>query len=153
MAGSSENQSGGVPAWFVDVFVTAQNWWQDDDSRLLPGEEGATTVFLVEFADCCRYCGYTSEGVFSRLRELMGVLSTLGPMISRWNTVAGWFTWCAAWPAEWMREKLGLCGTCWSRRRLMHGPAVTVRPSSTPAVGCLGRWSERKSIWCNPSRD
>ena len=72
MAGSSENQSGGVPAWFVDMFVTTQNWWREEDSRLLPGEEGGTTVFLVEFADGCRYCGHTSERVFSRLRELMG---------------------------------------------------------------------------------
>ena len=72
MAGSSENQSGGVPAWFVDMFLTTQNWWREEDSRLLPGEEGGSTVFLVEFADGCRYCGYTSGGVFSRLGELMG---------------------------------------------------------------------------------
>ena len=83
MAGSSENQSGGVPAWFVDMFVTAQNWWREEDSRLLPGEEGGTTVFLVEFADGCRYCGHTSEGVFSRLRELMG-----GPFDSGTNDFA-----------------------------------------------------------------
>ena len=72
MAGSSENQSGGVPAWFVDMFVTAQNWWREDDSRLLPGEEGGTTVFLVEFADGCRYCGHTSGGVFSPVARADG---------------------------------------------------------------------------------
>ena len=26
-------------------------------------------------------------------------------MTSRWNTGVGWFTWCAAWPAEWMKGK------------------------------------------------
>ena len=83
MAGSSQNQSGGVPAWFVDMFLTAQNWWREEDSRMLPGEEGGTTVFLVEFADGCRYCGHTSEGVFSRLRELMG-----GPFDSGTNDFA-----------------------------------------------------------------
>ena len=71
MAGSSENESG-VPAWFVDMFATAQHWWRQDDSRLLPGEEGSATVFVIAFADGCRYCGYTSEGVFTRLRELFG---------------------------------------------------------------------------------
>ena len=47
----------GVPDRFVDAFMTARHWWGEDDSRLLPGEEGGTTVFLVEFADGCRYCG------------------------------------------------------------------------------------------------
>ena len=62
----------GVPDQFVDAFMTARHWWGEDDSRLLPGEEGGSTVFVVDFTDGCRYCGYTSGGVFSRLGELMG---------------------------------------------------------------------------------
>ena len=62
----------GVPDRFVEMFVIAEEWWREDDSRLLPGEEGGSTVFVVDFADGCRYCGYTSAGVFSRLGELMG---------------------------------------------------------------------------------
>ena len=62
----------GVPDRFVELFLITRDWWLEDDSRLLPGEEGGATVFVVDFADGCRYCGYTSEGVFSRLGELMG---------------------------------------------------------------------------------
>ena len=67
-----ESRIEGVPDWFVDAFMTARHWWREDESRLLPGEEGASTVFVVDFSDGCRYCGYTSESVFSRLGELMG---------------------------------------------------------------------------------
>ena len=67
-----ESRIEGVPDWFIDAFMTARHWWLEDDSRLLPGEEGGSTVFVVDFADGCRYCGYTSGRVFSRLGELMG---------------------------------------------------------------------------------
>ena len=62
----------GVPDRFVDAFMTARHWWEKDDSRLLPGEERDYTVFVVDFADGCRYCGYTNGSVFSRLGDLMG---------------------------------------------------------------------------------
>ena len=39
---------------------------------LLPGEDGGTTVFVVQFQDGCRYFGYTRRGVFARLGQLFG---------------------------------------------------------------------------------
>ena len=61
----------GVPDRFVDAFMTARHWWGEDDSRLLPGEEGGSTVFVVDFTDGCRYCGYTGDGVAGRVASLI----------------------------------------------------------------------------------
>ena len=56
----------------VDVGLVATDWWQENDNRLLPGEDGGATVFVVEYEDGCRYLGYTGRSVFGRLTELMG---------------------------------------------------------------------------------
>ena len=135
-----ESRIEGVPDRFVDAFMTTRHWWGEDDSRLLPGEEGGSTVFVVGFADGCRYCGYTSGGVFSRLGELMGGPFDSGSsdFVVEHGRRMVYLVRCVASGMD-MREKLGLCETCWSRRPLMNGPTATVRPWSTPAVGCLGR--------------
>ena len=52
--------------------LVARDWWQEDDARLLPGEEAGTTVFAVAFQDGCWYFGYTSGSLFGRLCELRG---------------------------------------------------------------------------------
>ena len=56
----------------ADQIGVARDWWQDDDARVLPGEESGTTVFVVEFQDGCQFFGYTHRSVFVRLGELMG---------------------------------------------------------------------------------
>lgn len=61
----------GIPDRSVEMDEVARDWWQDDDARLLPGEEGGATTFAVEFEDGCRYFGYTSGNVFRRLVDLM----------------------------------------------------------------------------------
>ena len=55
---------------FVDAFMTARRWWEEDAGQL-PGEAGRNTVFVIDFADGCRYCGYTSWGVFDRVSALV----------------------------------------------------------------------------------
>ena len=62
----------GVPDRFVETHLVAREWWREDETRLLPGETGVATVFVVEYADGCRYFGYTRGSVFGRLTELMG---------------------------------------------------------------------------------
>ena len=62
----------GVPDRFVETHLVAREWWREDETRLLPGETGVATVFVVEYADGCRYFGYTRKNVFGRLTELMG---------------------------------------------------------------------------------
>ena len=60
----------GVPDHVVDLGRIARDWWQGDDSRLLPGEADGATVFEILFQDECRYFGFTGKGVFGRLVEL-----------------------------------------------------------------------------------
>ena len=55
----------------IDSSAVVAQWWADDDVRLLPGEEGGTSVFVVEYEDGCRYLGYTGRSVVRRLSELM----------------------------------------------------------------------------------
>ncbi len=66
-----QSATGRFPERFVDGYRVARDWWRANDARL-PGEVGGATVFVIEFADGCRYFGYTSESVFFRLGELMG---------------------------------------------------------------------------------
>lgn len=54
-----------------EMYLIASDWWREDDVRLLPGEKGRTTVFVMEFQDGCRYAGCTGGSVFGRLAELM----------------------------------------------------------------------------------
>ena len=49
----------------------ARDWWRGEDARLLPGEAGGRTVFVVDFWDGCRYFGYTRGSVFGRLATLL----------------------------------------------------------------------------------
>ena len=44
----------GVRAQFVETQLVAREWWREDETRLLPGERGKNTVFVVEYADGCR---------------------------------------------------------------------------------------------------
>ena len=39
----------------------ARDWWNHDRFRLLPGEEDAHTIFVIDFYDRCKYFGYTKE--------------------------------------------------------------------------------------------
>ena len=52
--------------------MVAREWWREDNSQLLPGEQAGTTVFAVQFQDGCCHVGYTNETVFVRLCELRG---------------------------------------------------------------------------------
>ena len=48
----------------------SSDWWRDERTRLLPGEEGDPTVYVVDFYDQCKYFGYTLEPVFYRAAPL-----------------------------------------------------------------------------------
>ena len=61
----------GVPDRFVETHLVAREWWREDETRLLPGETGVATVFVVEYADGCRYFGYTGDGVAGRVASLI----------------------------------------------------------------------------------
>ena len=60
-----------MPEGFVELYVVARDWWTGDDTWLLPGEVGGVTVFVVDFADGCRFFGYTGSRVFDRLSALV----------------------------------------------------------------------------------
>ena len=66
------------PDQFAGALEVARQWWRDDVTRLLPGEGGGATVFVVEFADGCYYCGFTEESVSVRLGSLVGNLYRSG---------------------------------------------------------------------------
>ena len=55
----------------LDTHLVARNWWGRDNPRLLPGEWGGVTVFVMDFADGCRYFGYTGWPVFDRVSALV----------------------------------------------------------------------------------
>ena len=62
-----------------DIDGVAEDWWQDEAVRLLPGEYGGVTVFEIVFWDGCRYIGHTDSTdacVFERVDDL--VASPLG---------------------------------------------------------------------------
>lgn len=67
-----------LPASSAELFQLARDWWRDDDARLLPGEEGGRTVFVVDFRDGCRYFGYTRGSVFNRVASLLCELEGSG---------------------------------------------------------------------------
>ena len=60
-----------MPAWLAEQIKVARDWWRNVDARLLPGEEGRTTVFVVDFHDGCQYFGYTRKSVVARVASLM----------------------------------------------------------------------------------
>ena len=57
----------------------AKDWWSADRFRLLPGEEGAHTVFAIDFYDRCKYFGYTKELVFYRAASLAAHIDSWAP--------------------------------------------------------------------------
>ena len=60
-----------VPEGSVDAARVARDWWSGADGRLLPGETGGVTVFVMDFADGCRFFGYTRSRVFDRVSALV----------------------------------------------------------------------------------
>ena len=54
-----------------EMNLAARDWWSCADRRLLPGEAGGVTVFVIEFADGCRFFGYTGLQVFDRVSALV----------------------------------------------------------------------------------
>ena len=57
----------------------ARDWWNHDRFRLLPGEEDAHTVFVIDFYDRCKYFGYTKESVFYRAASLATNIDSWAP--------------------------------------------------------------------------
>ena len=57
----------------------ARDWWNHDWFRLLPGEEDAHTVFVIDFYDRCKYFGYTKESVFYRAASLATNIDSWAP--------------------------------------------------------------------------
>ena len=55
----------------VQLATIAKDWWVEDENRLLPGERGAVTVFVIDFADGCHFFGYTGSRVFDRVSALV----------------------------------------------------------------------------------
>ena len=48
----------------------AREWWLGAATGLLPGEAGGVSVFVIDFADGCRFFGYTGSRVFDRVCAL-----------------------------------------------------------------------------------
>ena len=61
----------GVSEQSEEIYQVAKDWWLKDAARLLPGEKGGATVFVLEFQDGCRYAGYANGRVFGGLADLM----------------------------------------------------------------------------------
>ena len=58
-----------APDRLAEMNLVARDWWGRDNPRLLPGECGGVTVFVMDFADGCRFYGYTG---FARVRPCVG---------------------------------------------------------------------------------
>ena len=58
-----------------------KDWWRDETFRLLPGEEGDHTVYVIDFYDRCKYFGYTREPVFYRAASLASHIASWGTNI------------------------------------------------------------------------
>ena len=59
---------------FNDPSTAARQWWREDASRLLPGEEAGVSVFEVRFWDGCQHLGHTdavAPTVFERADDLI----------------------------------------------------------------------------------
>ena len=59
----------------------AKHWWSTDRFRLVPGEEGAHTVFVIDFYDRCKYFGYTQGSVFHRAASLAAHIDSWAPNV------------------------------------------------------------------------
>ena len=60
----------GVPDRLAEMNLVARDWWLGHSAGLLPGEAGGVTVFVIDFADGCRFFGYTGSRVFDRVSDL-----------------------------------------------------------------------------------
>ena len=60
-----------APDRWAEMNLVARDWWGRDNPRLLPGECGGVTVFVMDFADGCRFYGYTGLPVFDRVSALV----------------------------------------------------------------------------------
>ena len=54
----------------VDPAVVVAEWWAESHGCRLPGEEDGHTVFVIMFADGCRFFDYTTSGVMARVVDL-----------------------------------------------------------------------------------
>ena len=61
----------GAPDRLAEMNLVARDWWSGADALLLPGEAGGVTVFVIDFADGCRFFGYTGSRVFERVSALV----------------------------------------------------------------------------------
>ena len=75
-----QNGQAGVPTCHIQLPQTPSGGVQDAAeahtgnrrrARLLPGEAGGVTVFVIDFADGCRFFGYTGSRVFDRVSALV----------------------------------------------------------------------------------
>lgn len=60
-----------VPRQSEEMYLIAADWWSGADARLLPGEAGGVTVFVIDFRDGCCFFGYTGSRVFDRVSALV----------------------------------------------------------------------------------
>ena len=61
----------GGPDRLAGMHLVARDWWSGANSRMLPGEIGGVSVFVIEFADRCHSFGYTGSRVFGRVSTLV----------------------------------------------------------------------------------
>ena len=59
-----------LPEYLKKRIQFARDWWHEDQTRRLPGEELLNTVFVIEYYDNCKYFGYTKEYVAYRTASL-----------------------------------------------------------------------------------
>lgn len=70
-----------LPDRQAQTIQLAKDWWNDESFRLLPGEEGEHTVYVIDFYDRCKYFGYTREPVFYRVASLAAHIDSWGTNI------------------------------------------------------------------------
>ena len=66
------------PDHIAELIEFTLDWWKEDVSRLLPGEQDDHTVYLIDFYDRCRYFGFTKELVFYRAASLAANIASWG---------------------------------------------------------------------------
>ena len=69
------------PDHIAEIIQFTLDWWKEDTSRLLPGEQDHNTVYLIDFYDRCRYFGFTKEPVFYRAASLAANIASWGTNI------------------------------------------------------------------------
>ena len=102
----------------------ATDWWQADDGRL-PGETGDVSVFVIDFADGCRFFGYTGSLVFDRVVELV---TKRGPYSA--NEFVSGHAAEVPYVVKCIASGLGR-----NEARLLRDLLVTVAPARSPGAG------------------